>query len=148
MINSASLQDAVHSNRQQLCFTLPAHEYGYIQNTDYYTDTMGTLWRSCMKRSIFMRGWRKGRLTPHSGCIANIKEQNQDVLLWMWCIASAELLFCAFRSFSYGMCAPRGWGGFLMGSMHKQILHTHTHTHLSHQPGKHPCILPLRTVSC
>lgn len=43
LINSTSLHDAVHSDRQQLCFILPhAHEYGYIHYTSYYTDTMGT----------------------------------------------------------------------------------------------------------
>lgn len=104
---------------------LPTHEYGCIQYTNYYTDTMGTLRRNHMERSIFMwERWRK-RLT-------SFQLQTQS---------ARELLPCAFISECYiwNVCAEGG-GGFLIGSNTQTAPpHTHTkHTHLSHQPGNSP----------
>lgn len=65
------------------------------------------------------------------------------------CGASSQVQMQSFRSEFYTRNACSG--GFLMSSVHNQILHidahTHTHTSLS-SARKHPCILPLRTVSC
>ena len=148
LINPASIQDAVHSNRQQLCSTLPAHEYGYEQHTDYYTDTMGTHTGNYMKRSIFMEESWKKRLTAQSGSLVNI--QNKTKMSSGGFGASFELL-CAFRSEFYiwnVQHVPRGMEGFLMGSMHKQILHilTHTHTHIALISQETP--LYLATADC
>ena len=86
LINSTSLQDAVHSDRQQLCFILPcAHEYGYIHYTSYYTDTMGTPY---MGINFFLWGWQKEKGKKKKGWLHNpvacqYSEQNRDVPRWL-----------------------------------------------------------------
>lgn len=136
---------------------LPAHEYGYIPYTNYYTDTMGTLRRNYMKRSIFLSesGERKKRLTSQSGCLVNI--QNKPVYLPRYPLVDtvhhfscrrSQLVNCCLVllevSFTYEMYAP--WR--LPNGLNAQTdsPHTHTQTHISLISQETP--LYLATADC
>lgn len=86
LINSTSLQDAVHSDRQQLCFILPhAHEYGYIHYTSYYTDTMGTPYMG-INFSVRLAKEKKEKKKKADFTVRlprQYSEQNRDVPRWL-----------------------------------------------------------------
>lgn len=114
----------------------------------------GTIWRD---QFVWESGERKGWL--HDPAASSIFRTKPLYLPRCPLVDAAHCFSCrrksarkllppAFRSefYIWNVCAEGG-GGFLMGSVHKQIFHTHTHTSLS-SARKHPCILPLRTASC
>ena len=145
LINSTSLQDAVHSDRQQLCFTLPAHEYGYIHYTSYYTDTMGTSYIGINFYVRLAKEKKKKKGWLYNPVASSILGTESRCPLEAAALPS-QVQMQSFRSEFYIRTACAG--GFIMSSVHNQILHidahTHIHTSLS-SARKHPCILPLRT---
>lgn len=120
---------------------LPAHEYGCIPYTNYYTDTMGILMRNHMNRSIFMWEWQKKRLTLQYGCLDDF--ENKPVYL-VRChhvdMVHLSSLCCLvlFSQVSLPMKMMLQWVGGIPNGFNAETGPTHTHTHhphLSNQPG-------------
>ena len=118
--------------------------------TNYSTNTVGTLRRNYMKKSIVMWEQRRKKGWFHDLVDLSIFKtksslfSNHPALFLLQTQSAREVLPCALtREFHrWNLCA-KGCVGFLIDSMHTHThihthTHTHTHTHLSHQPGNSP----------